>query len=49
MNMNAGHIFGKIVDSAGKAISDVSVIVLQKKFDTVSKKSKKFIYSVLGL
>lgn len=41
MNMNAGHIFGKIVDSAGKAISDVSVIVLQKKFDTVSKKSKE--------
>jgi|KBSMisStandDraft_5_1062788.scaffolds.fasta_scaffold00275_13 outer membrane receptor protein involved in Fe transport len=41
MNMNMGHIFGKVVDSSGKAISDVSVIVLQKKFDSVSKKAKE--------
>ncbi|MFI5155846.1 MAG: TonB-dependent receptor domain-containing protein, partial [Chitinophagales bacterium] len=37
---NMGHIYGKIVDSAGKAISEASVILLQNKFDSVSKKRK---------
>jgi outer membrane receptor protein involved in Fe transport len=38
--MNMGHIYGKIVDSFGKPISEVSVILLQNKFDSVSKKKK---------
>jgi ferric enterobactin receptor len=38
--MNMGHIYGKIVDSLGKPISEVSVILLQNKFDSVSKKKK---------
>jgi ferric enterobactin receptor len=36
-----GHIYGKIVDSAGKPISGVSVILLQNKYDTVTKKRKE--------
>ena len=37
---NMGHVYGKIVDSAGKGISEASVILLQNKFDSVSKKRK---------
>lgn len=37
---NIGHIFGKVVDSSGKAISEASVVLLQNRFDTVVKKSK---------
>ncbi|HSU50394.1 MAG TPA: carboxypeptidase-like regulatory domain-containing protein, partial [Segetibacter sp.] len=35
-----GHLFGKVVDSAGKAISEASVIVLRTRFDSTTKKSK---------
>ncbi|HVZ97987.1 MAG TPA: TonB-dependent receptor [Chitinophagaceae bacterium] len=35
-----GHVYGKIVDSAGKPIAGASVLVLQKKFDTTTKKAK---------
>ena len=35
-----GHIYGKIVDNNGKAISDASIILLQSKMDTASKKLK---------
>src|SRR5579871_4357140 len=35
-----GHIYGKITDSTGKGISDVSVLLLQNRFDTASKKRK---------
>jgi len=38
---NIGHIYGKIVDSAGKPVSDATVILLQNKFDSVSKKRKR--------
>ncbi len=37
---NMGHVFGKIVDSLGKPVSEVSVVLLQNKFDSVSKKKK---------
>ncbi|HUQ96286.1 MAG TPA: outer membrane beta-barrel protein [Chitinophagaceae bacterium] len=36
-----GHVFGKLVDSLGKSISDASVVLLQNKFDTATKKSKE--------
>ena len=39
--MNMGHVFGKIVDSAGKGINDASVVLLQSKFDTATKKAKE--------
>ncbi|MEO5893285.1 MAG: TonB-dependent receptor [Ferruginibacter sp.] len=38
---NIGHIYGKILDADGKPVSDASVMVMQKKFDTVSKKNKE--------
>jgi len=38
---NIGHIFGKVVDSMGKPISEASVFVLQSKFDTTTKKTKE--------
>lgn len=38
---NIGHIYGKLVDSAGKAIGDASVLLLHGRFDTVTKKMKE--------
>ena len=35
-----GHIYGKIVDSAGRPIPEATVLVLQNKRDSVTKKSK---------
>ncbi len=37
---NIGHIYGKLVDSANKPLSDVSVLLMQTKFDSLSKKRK---------
>lgn len=37
---NMGHIYGKITDAANKAIADVSVVLMHKKYDSVSKKMK---------
>lgn len=39
--MNIGHIYGKLIDSTGKPLTDASVILLQNKFDTATKKSKE--------
>lgn len=35
-----GHVYGKITDSAGKPLSDVSVVLLQSRQDAATKKSK---------
>ncbi len=35
-----GHIYGKVVDSLSKGISDVSVIVLETRTDQQTKKTK---------
>ena len=40
---NIGHIYGKVVDSAGKPMGDMSVMLLQNKFDTVTKKRKEIL------
>lgn len=40
-NANIGHIYGKILDPNGKPASEVSVMIMQKKFDTASKKNKE--------
>ena len=40
---NMGHVFGKITDSAGKPLADVSVVLLQTRMDSVSKKSKEIL------
>ena len=39
--MNIGHIYGKIVDSTGKAIPAASAVLMHKKYDSVSKKTKE--------
>ncbi len=40
-NMNMGHFYGKIIDSANnKPLEAVSVQLVQNKFDTVTKKRK---------
>ncbi len=36
-----GRVFGKLVDSSGKGIRDASVVVLQNKMDTATKKMKE--------
>src|SRR4030095_12600101 len=38
---NIGHIYGKIVDSLGKQVSEASVVLLETKFDTATKKKKE--------
>ncbi|HUS01094.1 MAG TPA: carboxypeptidase regulatory-like domain-containing protein, partial [Chitinophagaceae bacterium] len=38
-----GRIYGKLVDSSGKGIGNASVILLQSKFDTVTKKNKEIL------
>src|SRR4051812_45420483 len=35
-----GNVYGKVVDSLGKPIGEVSVVMLQNRFDTISKKRK---------
>lgn len=42
MSMPAsGHLYGKVTDTSGKAISNASVMVLQSKYDSVAKKNKE--------
>lgn len=38
---NMGRAYGKIVDSTGKPVADVSIVLLQSKFDTVAKRRKE--------
>jgi outer membrane receptor protein involved in Fe transport len=40
---NIGHIYGKIVDSTGRGIRDVSVMILHKRMDTASKEMKEIL------
>ncbi|HEU0065045.1 MAG TPA: carboxypeptidase-like regulatory domain-containing protein, partial [Flavisolibacter sp.] len=37
---NLGHVYGKLLDSTGKPVSNASVVILQNKYDTVNKKRK---------
>ncbi|RYG05928.1 MAG: carboxypeptidase regulatory-like domain-containing protein [Chitinophagaceae bacterium] len=36
-----GRIYGKVTDSTGKAVRDASVMLLQNRFDTTTKKNKE--------
>lgn len=36
-----GRIFGKIVDSSGKGVSDASIVLLHQRMDTTTKKMKE--------
>src|SRR5215203_577765 len=35
-----GHLYGKLIDSAGKPVDQASVVLLQNKYDSVSRKKK---------
>lgn len=35
-----GHIYGKLVDSIGKGIGDASVVILETRMDTATKKTR---------
>ncbi len=37
---NLGHLSGKIIDSIGKPVAGASVLILQTKFDTATKKAR---------
>lgn len=39
-----GHIYGKVVDSADKPIAQASIILLQNKFDSSTKKMKPILF-----
>jgi outer membrane receptor protein involved in Fe transport len=39
-----GHVYGKVVDSADKPIAQASIILLQNKFDSSSKKMKQILF-----
>ncbi|HVZ57151.1 MAG TPA: outer membrane beta-barrel protein, partial [Chitinophagaceae bacterium] len=38
---NIGHVYGKIVDSLGKPIGEVSVMMMESKYDPKTKKNKE--------
>ena len=38
-----GHVYGKVTDASGKPIGGASVIILQNKLDTVTKKMKQIL------
>ena len=38
-----GRIYGKLIDSSGKGIGNASVMLLQSKFDSVTKKNKEIL------
>lgn len=40
-----GHIYGKVVDSADKPIGEASIVLLQNKFDSSSKKMKQILFT----
>lgn len=45
---NMGHVYGKLIDSLGKPISDASVLLLQTKYDTATKKRRDILLKGLS-
>ncbi|MEO7523632.1 MAG: TonB-dependent receptor plug domain-containing protein, partial [Ferruginibacter sp.] len=41
---SGGHIYGKITDANGKAISEATVLLMQNKFDSITKKNKQLLF-----
>lgn len=44
---NVGHIYGKIVDADNKPIAEVSVLLMQTKIDSATKKRKEILLKAL--
>ena len=40
-----GHIYGKLIDSAGRPVGDASVVLLEIKVDAAGKKGKDLLVS----
>ena len=40
---NTGHLYGKLVDNAGKGIGDASVLILQSRFDSTTQTTKNIL------
>src|SRR5664279_4280840 len=38
---NMGHVYGKLIDSSGHPISEATVLLLNNKYDSATKKSKQ--------
>ena len=41
------HVYGKITDNSVKALADVSVLVMQQKFDSATQKNKDILLKVM--
>jgi len=39
-----GHIYGKVIDSAGKPVPEASIVLMQSKFDSTTKKTKQILF-----
>ena len=39
-----GHIYGKVVDSLGKPLGDATIVLLQNKYDSTTKKTKQLLF-----
>ncbi|PUZ24589.1 Outer membrane receptor proteins, mostly Fe transport [Chitinophaga costaii] len=39
-----GHVFGRVVDQDGKPVPEVAVILLQNRYDSITKKRKDFLF-----
>lgn len=46
--MNIGHIYGKVVDSTGKPVGEASVVLLQNKYDSATKKRKDVLLKAMN-
>ena len=42
---NIGHVYGKILDENGKPVNGASVLIMETKMDTVTKKMKQLLVS----
>ncbi|HVX52736.1 MAG TPA: TonB-dependent receptor, partial [Chitinophagaceae bacterium] len=46
--MNIGHVYGKVMDSLDKPIAEASVVLLQNKYDSATKKRKDVLLKAMN-
>ncbi|HWB28652.1 MAG TPA: TonB-dependent receptor [Chitinophagaceae bacterium] len=46
--MNIGHVYGKVMDSLDKPIAEASVVLLQNKYDSATKKRKDILLKAMN-
>jgi ferric enterobactin receptor len=42
---NIGHVYGKLIDQDGKPVNGASILMMETKMDTATKKMKQFLLS----